>query len=377
MKLILLTSLYPPVAGGAELQAQNLARHCTALGVPVTVVTQPQPGAEPELWEGNVRVMRSLHALSLGPLWGLSYMASTWRALDRLVDHETVIHNQQVSLHSWVSRRVASMKRIPLVLRFACAGRHGDLSRLKEVFYGRYMLPALRGADRCIVLSGELREELVAEGFPREIIRYRPNGVDTTLFHPADQRAGADGGGPLQLLFVGRLDPQKGIDTLLQALARIPGDLDWRLQLYGSGPQEAELHRICTQLGLDGRIAFAGTTDAMDKVYRQADLLVHPSLHEGMPNVVLEALASGLPVLATDIGGNRELLQEWAPDWLVPAADADALAEGILRAIQQRPALADLGARARREAETKYAHRALAEAYLRDCENLLRCSRGR
>lgn len=140
---------------------------------------------------------------------------------------------------------------------------------------------------------------------------------------------------------------------------------------------EVDLRELASNLGLSRLVNFAGCSDDMPSVYHEADLLILPSLHEGMPNVILEAMASGLPVLATDIGGSRELLQNWASDWLVPASDVSALAKALQCAIEQRHILAELGARARREIETHCDFKVLSKEYLEDCEQLLRIRRGK
>lgn len=375
MKLLILSSLYPPTIGGAELQAYNLAHQCAKLGVDVTVVTQPQSGAPRCESSGGVRVLRSLYAIPAGPLWGASYMLSTWRALHRLVDRDTVIHSQQVSLHSWPAQKVAAVRDVPLVLRFACGGRSGDLARLTDVRYGVKLLPMLRRAARCVVLSRDLRDEVIAAGFPASRIRYRPNGVNTERFHPNGRVPPGSRSGPLRFLFVGRLDEQKGVPVLFEALARIGKSSDWTLTLHGAGPEEKALRRLAGERGLNERIEFAGFTDDMPAVYRNADLLVLPSLHEGMPNVVLEAMSSGLPVLATDIGGSRELLSDWASNWLVPAGNIERLCEALQRALYERSPLIELGMRGRREVEENFSYDSIAQRTLEDYEQLLRACR--
>lgn len=377
MKLLLLSSLYPPVRGGAELQAQNLANHCADLGVSVTVLTQPQPDAPGEEVVNGVRIVRRLEGIHLGPVWGLSYIASSYRWLRRLVDSQTVIHNQQVSLHSWPSQRIATTRNIPLILRFAGSGQSGDLARLRSVRYGSLMIPALCKADRFIVLSNVLRDEVVAAGFPADRVRYRPNGVDASHFHAEGRSRPGYGDRTFQLLFVGRLDQHKGVDLLLHALAAINAGSDWMLSVYGDGPSMDRLLKLSNELGLKTRVHFKGHSEDMATIYRSADMLVLPSLHEGMPNVVLEAMASGLPILATDIGGSRELLQDWAPDWLVKSADVDALKLALERAIHHRELLPKLGAEARRQVELHYSYSALTAEYMADCEQLLRESQDR
>lgn len=376
MKLLILSSLYPPTIGGAELQAYHLAHYCAGLGVDVAVVTQPQSGSPRYESSGGVRVFRSLDAISVGPLWGMSYMLSTWRSLNRLVDRDTVIHNQQVSLHSWPAQKIATVREVPLVLRFACGGPFGDLARLGNVRYGRRLLPALRKASRCIVLSRDLHDEVVAAGFPAGRVLYRPNGVDTKKFHTIGRVPPGSRAGPLRLLFVGRLDEQKGLSGLFEALARLGKASDWQLTVHGAGPEEKNLRRLCGERGLNERVVFAGFSTDMPSVYRNADLLVLPSLHEGMPNVVLEAISSGLPVLATDIGGTRELLSGWASNWLVPTNSIDRLSEALGRAIRERNALAELGMQGRHEAEEHFSYDSIARQTIQDYEQLLRACRG-
>lgn len=91
-----------------------------------------------------------------------------------------------------------------------------------------------------------------------------------------------------------------------------------------------------------------------------------------MPNVVLEAMASGLPIIATDIGGCRELLKGWAEEWLVPPGDVDSLRSAMQLAIERRHRLSEIGSRARAVVESKYAIERIAGEYLNDCEELLR-----
>lgn len=263
------------------------------------------------------------------------------------------------------------------MLRFACAGPFGDLARLSDVRYGRRLFPALRRAQRFVVLSRELHDEVVASGFPPERVRYRPNGVDTMMFHPDGSTLPGMREGPLRFLFVGRLDDQKGVPVLFDALARLGKSADWKLSLYGAGPEEKNLRRLCLERGFGQRVEFAGFSNDMPAVYRNADLLVLPSLHEGMPNVVLEAMSSGTPILATDIGGTRELLSDWAPSWLVPAGDSERLSQALQRAIRERRTLAALGLQGRRTAENNFSYVAIARRYIEDYEQLLRdCLRG-
>jgi len=171
-------------------------------------------------------------------------------------------------------------------------------------------------------------------------------GVDTRQFHPpAEPRPPGerpDG------LFVGNLSRAKGVDVLLRALAARPGR--WgRFAFVGDGPDEPALRRQADELGLAGRLDWLGRLppDQVPGRMRGADFLVLPSRSEGRPNVVLEALASGLPVIATRVGGTADLLGDGGHGLVVPAGEPAALAEAIDRLAGDGGLRARLGAAGR------------------------------
>jgi glycosyltransferase involved in cell wall biosynthesis len=186
-----------------------------------------------------------------------------------------------------------------------------------------------------------------------------PNGVDTARFFPSARPSGTT----CELLFVGRLAPQKGVDILLNALARIPKG--WRLRIAGDGPERERLSALAATLGLEGRVDFLGWTqrDALPELYRSADVFVFPSYDEGMPNVVLEALASGLPIVATRIAGNDQLVAEGENGTLVPPGDPSAFASALMPLIADHALRATLGATSRNIAVERFSWARSAAAY--------------
>jgi glycosyltransferase involved in cell wall biosynthesis len=126
------------------------------------------------------------------------------------------------------------------------------------------------------------------------------------------------------------MSPEKGLDVLIDACARLPRDLDFSLHLAGDGPLREKLVEQMCRAGLAQRIVFAGTVphDALPDWFRAADVTVLPSLSEGVPNVLLESIACGTPFVASDVGGVAEIADPRA-DRLTPAGDADALAAAI------------------------------------------------
>ncbi len=202
----------------------------------------------------------------------------------------------------------------------------------------RQVIRVLDAADVILTHGQHLRNAALALGASpeRTIGFYR--GVDPRRFHPGDRalarerlRLPAD---TSILLSVGNLVPVKGHDVLVEALGRdeLSGRA-WHWYHLGDGERHAELQRRVAELGLDDRVTFAGRVVHADLPdwYRAADLQVLPSRSEGLPNVLMEGLACGLPFVASAVGGVPEIAE--SPDWLVPADEPGPLASAIGRAL--------------------------------------------
>jgi colanic acid/amylovoran biosynthesis glycosyltransferase len=171
-------------------------------------------------------------------------------------------------------------------------------------------------------------------------------GIEPERFRPAERSPRPRAA---RILNVGRLVPVKGQAVLLHAVASLVArGLDVELTIVGSGPQEAGLRRLVDELGLGDRVELAGAIgqDAIAEYYDRADILAVPSFAEGLPVVIMEALATGLPVVSTSIMGIPELVRDGETGALVPPGDADALADGLARLIddpQERLRLGEAG----------------------------------
>lgn len=187
------------------------------------------------------------------------------------------------------------------------------------------------------------------------------NGVDTNRFTPVSDTDRAR----FELLFVGRLAPQKGVDVLLRALADIDGE--WRLRIAGDGPERSRLCDLAMELGVSARVEFLGWTQRSDlpALYQSADVFVFPSYDEGMPNVVLEALASGLPIVATRIAGNEQLVLDRENGLLVPPGDSAAFAAALRLVMSDRALRRSMALRSRARAVEEFSWARAAVAYER------------
>lgn len=185
--------------------------------------------------------------------------------------------------------------------------------------------------DRVTAVSANVRDFCVSHiGLPAEKLVVIPNGVDLPEGPLASSEAaraelGLPPDGPV-IGAVTRLDPVKGMDFLIQALAAIDGT---HLAVIGDGPERAPLEALAESLGVDARVHWAGHRRDVLHLLPGFDLFVQPSLHEGMPNTVLEAMVAGLPVAATAVGGTPEVVVDGVTGLLVPPRDPGGLAEAI------------------------------------------------
>jgi len=229
-------------------------------------------------------------------------------------------------------------RRLPLVL--TCRGT--DLNLLPKLPSVRPQIAeALRGADHVVCVAEALRAVALELGVPADRVTTLRNGVDTELFSPGDRatarrHVGLDADARI-VLCVGHLIERKGQHHLLEAFAREYGASPepCRLVLVGQGEARESLARKAVELGVDHRVVFAGAVRHEDLVewYRAADVLVLASSREGWPNVVLEALACGTPVVATRVWGTPEILGG-NPAGLLVDASVDGLAEGLRRHVE-------------------------------------------
>ncbi len=161
---------------------------------------------------------------------------------------------------------------------------------------------------------------------------------------------------------VGRLAEQKGHLDLLQAFAWVRPVLPAKLLVIGDGPLEHELRMAAEQLGIGGDVEFLGRRDDVPALLDGLDLLVSSSWWEGFPTVILEAMAAGVPVVATDVSGSRELVQSGVTGMLTPPRQPAALAAAMIGLLTNPPAAAAMAQRAHRFAQ-QFTMQATAQAY--------------
>jgi glycosyltransferase involved in cell wall biosynthesis len=219
-------------------------------------------------------------------------------------------------------------------------------------------------ADALVAVSNGLRS-YARETAPDLPIQVIPNAIDLSEFTPALHR---ETGGPVRLLYVGRFNAFKNVETLIEAVGKLSQvDVgDFELELVGEGERRPVLERMVSDLGLTRRVHFTGwvARDSVAGCYRRADIFVTATTWEGMPNTVLEAMACGLPIVGTQASGLHELVRDGVNGYLAPVKDPDALAEALALLIENGYERRRMGRQSRKLAEREFAWEYIAAQYV-------------
>ena len=212
--------------------------------------------------------------------------------------------------------------------RQAAHFRGWTASDLKDRIYNQLNWIYLRRIRRVITVSSASRQYLIGKGISGDTIVVVPNAIECDDSAPFRVSKSQAPDSEFRVVAAGRLSYEKGYDILLKAVALVKDKAPaFRLFIYGTGPEEANLRKSAEELGIGDLIEFAGFVDNIKPLFREADLMILPSRSEGMPNVILEAWSQRLPVLSTAVGGVPEMIQPGQNGLLVPSDDPQAMAD--------------------------------------------------
>ena len=349
-------------AGGAERCLTELAvRIDRSRFDPVVYCLSPRPAKEeasclPKLRAAGVKV----HFLDGRSVWQFPFVARRLRRL--LTAHKPQIAHTFLFHANIVGRIAAKRAGVGTVIAGIRVAEH-------EVRWHLWLDRLIQGwVDRYVCVSRSVADFSADQGglSPEKIIVI-PNGIDLEKYparQPADLREFGIAVGRRAIVFVGRLDMQKGgkwlIETAPAWLNRLP---DCELLLVGDGPLRTALETSAKTAGIADRIHFAGWRPDVPEILAAADLLVLPSAWEGMPNVVLEAMASHKPVVATDVEGVCELLGPGAEEQTVRYGDSQVLTEKIFRLMNDPQRATEVGLKNRRRVEENFGISRMVSAY--------------
>ncbi len=383
LRLVLVTRRFWPLVGGAEGVMANLASEFASRGVRVTLLTARwHPDWPARVTYRDASVIRLTNPSLRG--WGTyRYMRALERWLRQQSGEYDLVYVSMLK-HDAYAAIGAAGRRVPVVLRAEGAGSSGDCIWQLEANFGRRIKRRCTKADAVIGPSRAIERELIAAGYSRDMIHYLPNGVAIPAEVDQDAKEKSRAvlaelrpelvcpiGSPIAV-YTGRLHEAKGLADLVTAwqaiVARWPNA---RLWLVGEGPFENTLRNWIEAQNLSGRVVLAGVFDNVDELLTAADLFVLPSLEEGMSLAMLEAMATGLPIVATDISGNRGLITDGEHGLLVPPQDIGALSAAIEQLLDNRQLAARLGGAARERAQESFSVAETVDRHLELFDNLI------
>lgn len=330
--LMLLDCAYPPpLGGGTQMQVRTLARALRARGHRVTVLAIARDAFEKRAARVDGVPVCRLRAPSVYLLGGLiiqlrliAFLLSRRNRYDAWHAH---FPHTLAAVASLLGRRIGKAN---VVVKVASAVEldHGTLARHPSL-RGRATYLGLRQADAWQAISHRIAHGLEARGIVRNRIAAIPNAVDTARFR-AIRRVPA---GHPRFLFIGRLVPVKNLESLLHAFsALLVVHPDARLVIAGGGPLETSLKQCASDLGMSTSVAFTGHRDDIETLLAHADFGVLPSHFEGLSNTLLEFMASGLPMIASRVSGNEDLVCPGENGWLFDPADRERLTACLIEA---------------------------------------------
>ncbi|MEK7662218.1 MAG: glycosyltransferase family 4 protein [Patescibacteria group bacterium] len=369
MKLLLINYEFPPLGGGAGNATKNIAQEMAKRGNNVVVLTTWFPGLpERELTDGYeiIRVLSMRSRLDRSnPMEMLDFVRLARKEATRLAKEESF--NATVAFFAIPSGLIARYLKKKFGVPYIVSLRGGDVpgflpSAFRFWHFVTMPFTKLIWKDASVIVANSegLRELALHTACPLgKNVFMISNGVDTELFSPRP----APKVGPFTILFAGRLVEQKGVTHLLKSCAKLKEEgKTFILNIAGDGPLRGKLESETKALGLSSQAHFLGwvSRDKLPELYREANLFALPSFDEGMPNVILEAMSSGLPIVATDIKGNNELVKNEVNGFLYKRQEE--LTPILKKCIENKGALIDMGPESRK-ISLDYSWRKVAESY--------------
>lgn len=366
--ILMICPQFHPLVGGYERAARRLCGALAAAGLRVVVVTERRDRGWPalEAMDGfTIRRVPSMYRRLLHTTTSLLSFAGFLLCHGREFD---VWHVHQYGPIAAMAVALGIVLRRPVVLKLMNSGPGGIEPALGEGIVGRVMGALLRRVDACIAISEETHEDALRFGIAPERIHLVPNGVDAREFAPStrDEKFAARRRLGLTcerlVICVGRLSAEKNQLGLLDVWAGLQRETRGGalLALIGEGPDLEKVLVRSRMADVAEHVQVVGLQSDMTSWYRAADILVIASHHEGLSNVMLEAMASGLPVISTRVSGSAVLIEPPAVGIVVDVGDLTALGSGMRMLLSDDAACRRLGMGARARFDSRFSLDAVA-----------------
>lgn len=369
-RIAMLIARFYPVLGGAERQALLLAQCLRKMGVGLFVVTARLPQFLAYELVKDVPVYRTV-SMFKSKIGSLLFMISSFVFLCFRRSRYEVIQVYLTGSPAIVGVLLGRLFHKKVIVKLGGAGSTGDIGTSRNTYGGTWKINFLKEhVDMFIVPTQEIKRELLQAGFSKEKIELIPNGVDIERFSPVTKSVKKMLREELKLpdgnivIYTGRLESGKGLEILLNSWREVSNQFPKAyLVIIGEGSLIHELMQM-NRSSAGGQVYFLGKTDGISRYVQAADIFVLPSLAEGLSNALLEAMSCGLAVVATNIGGTREIIIDNDNGLLVEPGNALELSKKISSLLPDESEIERLGRKARKTIEDNYRIELVAQRYV-------------
>jgi len=374
MNILMLNYEFPPIGGGAANAHFHILKEYTAVkNLKVDVLTSaPKPGLVSEQFDENIRIIKvGIHKKNLHYWTKLEVIEWLFKA--RRYYRQLLKKNSYDLVHAffgfptgWLCYKTAD--KIPYIISLRGSDVPGYNVRLGLDY--KILAPLFKkiwSSAALVVANSKGLKQLANEFMPALEISVIPNGVDTERFHPRNDRTIRR---PVKLLTVSRLIKRKRINLLMEALKKLrENNIEAELNIAGEGALMQDLKTCASQIGIAEYVNFLARVESerMPAVYRDNDFFVMSSEHEGMCNAMLEAMASGLPIVTTPCEGVEELITD--NGIVVERSTAESIAEAVKK-LAHEPQRYNEMSLAAREKSQQFSWKKVADKYLLFYEGL-------
>jgi len=355
---------FPPVIGGSEKQAFNLSKKLSQNGVQVLVATaQLNKNLKRYEFINGIHIFR-LFSPQIRFIRHLIFNAHLAYFLFKYRSFYDIIHIHILGEYAPLCAIMGKLLNKKTIVKIASSGVGSDFIDLKKRFFFSWFFPAVKYYDAYIATSDKIRHEIGSYGIPSSKIVNIPNGVDIGRFTFQRRR----GNNPyFTFCFVGRLNEIKNLGTLVdgfsiayEALKRVCNP---KLILVGDGVQRKILLNKSRELHIEDSVLFPGDVADVRPYLQQSDVFVLPSWTEGLSNALLEAMACGLPVIVSNVGGNKEVITHKENGLLFNPGDPKNLANLMVEIVSNIELRQKIGHNARETIENEYDLNVIADHY--------------
>lgn len=354
--------------GGAENFAREFVLNLKKRNVKIKVITTRNfYFKQGEKFYHGVRVIQ-LYTPRVRILGTIMYYLSLSLYLASHYTEYDIIQSFFLKHSSFISIILGKLFKKKVFCRVECSGNFGDLKALKKVPFSFIFFNVFKKSKGIIVLSKEMRKELEDYGFNRKILFLIPNGVNVEKFKPSIDKEIAKKELGFEnrkiVIFVGRLNVQKGLEYLLEAFRKI--DISGKLLIIlGEGTLKEKLQKRAEEIGINDKVWFGGNRENVVPYLQASDVFVLPSLSEGLPIALLEAMACGLPVIVSKVGGNIDIVENEINGYIIEPRNTEQI-KIYLEYILKNKEKADLMSKRNREKIVEnYSCEVVVEKYLK------------